>query len=256
VAVRTSLIACRVTSYGPFAAQAYEHIASLGLRHVEIRVPAPHELEQTRAALTRYGLSASTLQAACDLSRPDVAEQVAAQMPAFAALGCRIMFTTVKRGMLAPQTAYDRLRAAGDIADRHGVTIALETHPDLATNADLALETLRAVDHPRVRLNFDTANVYFYNRGANCLEQLRRVAPYVAALHLKDTDGGYRHRHFPALGAGIVDFAGVFDILDAVGFGGPCTLEIEGLEGEQKTEQLVRDRVAASVRYLRSLGRL
>jgi len=250
------MIACRISSYDPFEARAYEHVASLGLQHVEILVPPSDAIEATRTELRKYGLSASSLHGECNLSRPDLAERIAEQMPAFAALDCKLMFTSVRRGEIPGDTAYARLRTAGDVAGEHGITLALETHPDLVTNADVALQTMRAVDHPQVRLNFDTANIYFYNRGADCVEQLRKVAPYVVAVHLKDTDGGYGHWHFPALGQGLVDFPQVFEVLDATGFRGPYTLEIEGIEGEEKTERLVRERVATSVDYLRRLDRI
>jgi L-ribulose-5-phosphate 3-epimerase len=253
---RRSTIACRISSYGPFTARAYKHLAALGVRHVEIPVPHNDAIAATAAELRKHGLSASSLHGECDLSQPDLAGRVAAQMPAFAALGCPIMFTSAQRGALPAEIADARLREAGEAADQHGVTLVLETHPDLATNAEVALQTMRSVAHPRVRLNFDTANVYFYNREVDCVEQLRKVVPYVAAVHLKDTDGGYRHWHFPALGEGIVDFPRVFQVLDEAGFHGPCTLEIEGLEGEEKTEQLVLDRVAASIDYLRELDRI
>ncbi len=253
---RRGVIACRFSCYGPFAARAYEHVAAAGLRHVEINVPTADEIDTTVAELRRYGLSASTMHGECDLSRPDVAERVAAQMPAFEALGCKLMFTSARMGELPAETAYERLRMAGEAAGEHGVTIALETHPDLATNADVVLQTMRAVNHPRIRVNFDTANIYFYNHDIDCVEQLRKVVQYVAAVHLKDTDGGYRHWHFPALGEGIVDFAGVFEVLKEADFDGPCTLEIEGIEGEEKTEQLVCERVAASVNHLRKLNRI
>jgi len=249
-------IACRPSSYGEFAEGALEHIASVGLRHVEIMVPPADAIAETRDRLARLGLSASSMHGTCDLSRPDVAQQVADQMPALAALGCPIMFVSAKRGDLPAETAYERLRQAGDVAAAQGVTIVLETHPDLITNADVALETMRGVEHPHVRVNFDTANIYFYNRDVDGVAELRKIAPYVAAVHLKDTDGGYRHWHFPALGEGIVDFAGVFAVLDEAGFRGPCTLEIEGIEGETATRALVEGRIAASVAYLRSLGRL
>ena len=51
-------------------------------------------------------------------------------------------------------------------------------------------------------------------------------------------------------------FQEIFALLDQAGFSGPCTIEIEGIEGETKTEQLVRDRIAESVAFLRRLGRL
>ncbi len=248
-------LACRVASYEPFTEGALEHIASLGIGGVEIPVPPAERIEQVADELGRWGLSATTLHGECDPRRDDIARQVAAQMPAFAALGCPIMFVSAQRGEVPAEVAWQRLRSAGDVAAAHGVTIVLETHPDLVTNATVALETMRGVDHPNVHINFDTANIYFYNHDVDAVAELRRLAPWVAAVHLKDTDGGYRHWHFPALGEGVVDFAGVFDVLDAAGFAGPCTLEIEGIEGEQKTAELVRRRIAQSVDYLRSLGR-
>ncbi len=256
MADKSTTLSCRTASYAPFEACALEHIASLGLRYVEIPVPPTDAIESTAAALRDRGLRAATLHGECDLSRPDVADAVLEQMPAFEAFGCRLMFTSAQMVKLQPDLAYDRLRAAGEVADAHGVTIVLETHPDLVTNADVALQTMQAVNHPRVRLNFDTANLYFYNREIDCVDQLRRLLKFVAAVHLKDTDGGYRHWHFPALGEGIVDFPAVFELLDGVEFRGPYTLEIEGLDGEEKTEQLITQRVAASVEYLRKLNRV
>jgi len=256
LAASRNVIACRLGSYAPFERAAYAHLASLGLRHVELAVPPADELEAVAAELERHGLRASSLHGECDLGRADVAARIAEQMPALARLGCAIMFASVRRGEIPAETAYERLRAAGDVAAAHGVTLSLETHPDLVTNADVALQTLRGVDHPHVRINFDTANIYFYNHHVDCVAELGRLVAHVASVHLKETDGGYHHWHFPALGAGIVDFAGVFRVLDAAGFAGPCTLEIEGLDGEQRTETLVRERIAASVSHLRALGRL
>lgn len=252
----TSIIACRLASYTPFEAVAYEHLAALGIRFVEIPIPGPDDFDRVCAALKRHGLSASSLHAECDVRRPDVAQQVEHQMPAFAALGAKVMFTSTNAGDLPLETAYSRLREAGTVAAAYGVTIALETHPDLVTNSATALATMRGVEHPNVRINFDTANIYFYNEDVDGVAELHRMTDYVAAVHLKDTDGGFRHWHFPALGRGIVRFHDIFAELDAAGFAGPYTLELEGVEGETKTERSVCDRVAESVGYLRALGRL
>ncbi len=250
-----SIIACRKASYGAFESIAYEHLASLGVRHVEIPVPPVEQLDAVRGELSEFGLSTTTMHGACDVTRADIAEAVVAQMPAFKALGCRLMFVSVKSGETPRDTVIGRLREAGDAAAAHGVTIVMETHPDLATNGEVAAATMRSVNHPNVRINYDTANIYFYNRGADGLAELRKVVEFVAAMHLKDTDGGYRNWHFPALGRGVVDFAGTFALLDEVGFNGPCTMEIEGISGETATRDLVCARMAESVAYLRSLGR-
>lgn len=248
------IIACRRQSYAPFTTLAYQHLAGLGIGHVEIEVPEPAELDATRAELQHHGLVVSSLQAECDVRRADLPSRIAAQMPAFARLGARYMFVSAKADDTPLDTVYGRLREAGREAARHGVTIVLETHPDLVTNSTVALATMQGVSHPNVRVNFDTANIYFYNRGVDALEELRRIVEFVGALHLKDTDGGYRSWHFPALGRGIVRFAELFKLLDAAGFAGPSTIEIEGIEGETKTQRLVCDRVAESVGFLRGLG--
>jgi sugar phosphate isomerase/epimerase len=50
-------------------------------------------------------------------------------------------------------------------------------------------------------------------------------------VHVKDQIGGAGVWHFPAVGAGEVDFAPIFAALDKVGFAGPCSVEIE-FQGE------------------------
>lgn len=252
----TSVIACRVPSYAPFETIAYEHLAGLGLRHVEILLPAMDDVAATRVLLLRHGLSASSLHGTCDVSLPDVRARVAAQMPVCAALDAKILFVSVKAGETPKTTVYERLHAAGEVAAEHGVTIVLETHPDLVTNAAEALATMRGVNHPHVRINYDTANIFFYNHQVDGVAELQQIVEYVGAVHLKETNGGYRSWHFPALGRGVVRFRETFQVLDDAGFTGPCTLEIEGIEGETKTERLVCDRIAESVGYLRGLGRL
>jgi len=251
-----SLIACRVSSYGHYQSLAYEHLAGLGIRHVEIVAPSTDNIDACASELRRFGLMASTIHADCDPTREDVVTQVRAQLPVFKTLDCKLMFVAAKAGQTDLGTVYQRLRALGDEVARYGITIVLETHPDLVTNADVALATMAGVDHPDVRVNFDTANIHFYNHNIDGVKELQRVVQYVRAVHLKDTSGGFRDWHFPALGRGVVDFRGTFAVLDAAGFDGPCTLEIEGIEGEERTERLVLDRIAESVGYLRGLGRM
>ena len=115
---------------------------------------------------------------------------------------------------------------------------------------------MQGVAHPIVRVNFDTANVYYYNRDVTAEDELLHVIDYVASVHLKDTDGGCESWHFPALGEGVVDFAACLERLKAVGYDGPYTLELEGIQGEDFTEELAKQRVEASVAYLKEIGLL
>ncbi len=214
------------------------------------------ELAARRDELERHGLRAASIQGRLDLSRPDTAEQIAGQMPTMAALNCALMLLPVRSGAANQADDYARLRSAGDAARDHGVTLMIETHPDLATNGELTLATMRAVDHPAVRVNFDPANLYYYNRDADPLRDLEMIAEYIVGVHLKDTPGRFEDWNFPAVGAGVVDFPALFKMLDDADFDGPYTLEIDGVRDEPRTEELVCARVEQSIDYLRGIGRL
>lgn len=250
-----NLLACRLNCYEPFAQRACEHLAGLGVRHVETYVPRDaSEAAARRAELERFGLRVSSMQGRLDLTRADIAEQLAPQLRYLADFGCQRMLLSVRRDELPLQTAAQRLRDAGQVANDSGVTLMIETHPDLATNAEVARQTIDMVDHAAVRINFDPANIYFYNHDANCVRDLEVIAPFVAGVHLKDTNGGYRTWHFPTLGTGVVDFPALLAILVRHNYNGPLTLEIEGIEGETRAETLVLGRIEQSVAYMRTLG--
>lgn len=148
------------------------------------------------------------------------------------------------------------LAAIGDEAARLGMVYCFETHPGLCRNAAAMLDTMQALQHDHLRLNFDTGNILYYNAGANVGEPLQQVAPFVRHVHLKDTNGKPGEWHFPALGAGgAVDFGAVRRILCDCGFGGPFSLEIEGIAGEPPPElDLYRRRIADSLAHLRQCG--
>jgi inosose dehydratase len=153
-------------------------------------------------------------------------------------------------------TVIDHLRQIGDAAGELGMTVALETHKGPTQNAASMLELMDDVNHPSVRLNFDTGNIGYYNPGANPLDELEKVKHLVRNVHLKDSRGGFEEWYFPAVGdGGALDFVRVREILDGVGFLGPYTIEIEGIAGEPEPGLEGRQaRVARSVEHLRMCG--
>ena len=168
------------------------------------------------------------------------------------------MFASVKSGDVDHRIACARLYECGEVARRYDVTICLETHPDLLTNMTLALETMRGVDHPNVRINFDLANIYYNNENVDGLAELTMALDYIGAVHLKESNGKYQDVYFPAMGdpEGIVDWKQIFAVLNARGFHGPFTIEIEG-KGDRDigtTAELHLQRVVDSVGHLRKLG--
>ena len=249
-----NLLSCRTASYGKFADTAYEHIAAIGVRHVEIGLGSPSEAKATRAELERHGLALGSLTVRLEIDSEDAAEQFKPWCEACVEMGARHIFTSVRTGKQGKQVVYDRLRTIGDVAAAKDVFLCMETHPDLITNGTVALETMRAIDHPNVRVNFDTANVYYYNERVDGIVELRKIIDYIESVHLKDTNGEPQTHCFPTLGEGIVDFRTVFQLLNERGMHGPFTIENEGIAGEELTLEQTRERERASVQHLRDLG--
>jgi sugar phosphate isomerase/epimerase len=247
-----NIIASRPGSYREHRHLAFEYLPKAGIRNVEIPPPEPGEIEGTKAALAEHGLTATSINTRCELSKEDQKRALVRVMDTAREMDVGIVFSSTKTGGLPVETAYQMLRELGDRAAERGVVITMETHPDMCQNGDQMLQTMKAVDHPNIRLNFDPANIYYYNRGVEAVEELKKVAGYVASFHLKDTKGGYKQPEFPVLGKGVVDFPEIFRILNGLGFYGPFTLELEGISG--LTLEKTHQRVVDCVEYLRSIG--
>ncbi len=249
-----NIIACNLNSYGKFREGAYSHLAKIGLTNVEIGAPALEEVDNALAELAAHGLTATSIAAPCNVQDENVVSDFQACLDAAHRIGVKVIFTSAHAGEYNRNTIYERLRRIGENAAPLGIKVCLETHLDLAHNAEVALETMQGVDHPNICINFDTGNIYFYNRNVTAIGELRRIIDYVGAVHLKDTNGEYQTWHFPALGEGVVDFKEVFQILNDADFYGPCAMELEGIDGEEIDEAGVHTRMEKSVAYLQGIG--
>ena len=250
-----NVLACRLANYQEFEEAAWTHLPSIGIRHVFMSVPAPDQVETTRTRLAEHGLTVVVFRGDADLSLRSGVDRLAEQLATCERMGVRFLFLSVKRCDVDQQVIYERLRRAGDLARKHGVIIALETHPDLGTNGDVQRETMKQVHHPNVRVNFDTGNIHYYNRGTDAPTELRKIVDYVATVEVKDHNGEFETWNFPALGRGVVDFPAVLAILREHHYAGPVTLEIEGIKGIRRSQQEIEKDIADSVVYLRSVGK-
>ncbi|MCZ6677590.1 MAG: sugar phosphate isomerase/epimerase [Candidatus Poribacteria bacterium] len=249
-----NIIACNLGSYRQFRAGAYQHLAQIGLTNVEIGAPAPEDVDKVLAELKSHGLTATSVAAPCDVQDANAVTDFQTTLDVANQVGVQVIFVSVHAGEHDRNVIYERLRQIGENAAPLGIKVCLETHLDLAHNGDVALETMRSVNHPNICINFDTGNVYFYNHNVTAVGELQKIINHVGAVHLKDTNGGYRTWHFPALGEGVVDFKAVFQTLNDTGFYGPFTMELEGIEGEELDETGAQNRVAKSVDYLKNIG--
>ena len=244
----------RMANYGKFELEGWSHLPSLGMHYVFLNVPAPKKIAALEKRLADHHLRPLVFRGETDLGRESSVNELAAQLAVCEKMGVKFMFLSPKHIGVSKEVAYRRLRQAGDIARKHGVTIALETHPDLGVNADAHLETMRRVDHPNVRVNFDTGNITFYNRGTDAASELKKIIDYVATVELKDHNGEYMDWNFPALGRGVVDFPAVLKVLEKYNYRGPITIEVEGVKGVDMDEPQTKRYIAESVSYVQSLG--
>ena len=249
-----NIVACNLGSYRQFGANAYAHLAEIGLTNVEIGVPSADSVDALQSKLKSHGLTATSLLGRCDVQSDTVVEDFQTTLNIANEMDVKVIFVSVHAGETDKNEVYDRLRAIGENADPLGVKVCLETHPDMAHNGDIALETMKGVNHPNIRINFDTGNVYYYNHDVDAVTEVKKIVDYVGAVHLKDTNGGYRTWNFPTLGEGVVDYKAVFQTLNETGFYGPFTMELEGIEGENLDEAGVKARVADSLQHLKDIG--
>ncbi len=271
-------ISCFTNSYGRFGGEAaLAHLPQVGIEWLELPIrtagaPAffgdtplittaalPADVESLCQRIAEAGLRVSS----CNVTSgnpldPMVLEITLKKLELAASFRVELVVggageaeTATERDLL-----YHHLQILGNRAADLGLIYCFETHPGLCQDADSMLELMDRLAHPHLKLNFDTGNLLYYNRGTDVAEALKRVRNHVRHVHLKDTNGGYREWHFPALGAGgAIDFARIKQLLDEVNYDGPYSLEIEGIEGEPElSEADYQTRIAASVAHLKHCG--
>ena len=78
-----------------------------------------------------------------------------------------------------------RLRMAAERLADQGLRLVVETHPGtLADTTDSLLDLLAAVDHPNLKVNFDTLHVW--EGGDDPLAAHARLSPHIDYYHLKN----------------------------------------------------------------------
>lgn len=135
------------------------------------------------------------------------------------------------------------LTEAAEGAAEHGVTLVIEptSHDtNLCESAEDAIELMEDVDHPNVKLMFDTFHVLY--RREVISDYVHMMGENLKHMHIADTD-----RLPPGHGEG--DFEGMVDALIKTGFDGYLTMETgfhrRGIEPDQDAR--------VSLEYLRPL---
>jgi sugar phosphate isomerase/epimerase len=252
---------------------ALDELAALGVRYVE---PASvdkifqHLVEEdfcdTRAAWLRNELAARRL--AClslsvhmDLTGSDAVERFQRRLAFARNVGARCVNSIA--GPAGKREEFRKNIAA--IADRArdlGIMIALENHGDLLDREQQVVDFIRDLNHPAVRVNYDTGNAWYYSKGKiNPVEELALIAPVVAHVHVKTpkiVDGLLR---WVALGDGILDLPALARVLKERMPGVPVSYELSprqrsrDFEPRWRTPEVpvladLRDMISQSLRAL------
>lgn len=122
----------------------------------------------------------------------------------------------------------EHLQAAAGLAEKAGVTLALENCPHTFLGPTrTALRVLRAIDSPWLRLLWDPSNAY--RAGEHDVASLAGEAlPYLAHLHVKGIvldDLAPRGRRYVPVAEGAVDFETLLSDLLAAGYEDGVALE-------------------------------
>ncbi|HEU0025919.1 MAG TPA: sugar phosphate isomerase/epimerase [Ktedonobacterales bacterium] len=142
-----------------------------------------------------------------------------------------------------------------DIAERHGLELAIETIP--CASADPLTNVQRAIERDaRSRIALDTEFLAMSDQ----LDVLFDAAwlwraGLVSHAHLKDFDGdspASERRRFLHPGDGSIDFIRFVRQLQAAGFDGALSLEARGIDAEGRVEVA---RIEASLRLMAGLAR-
>ena len=150
------MLSCREGVYGGWKT-AIEYLPKIGVRGIELDDYPPDELMRAAAACRARGIDPMTIAGGVDTDSPDSVARVKDRCKAASDAGIRCYFLS-GNGKDRP-AAMRTLAALGDHAASFGVTLSLETHPPFCANAAEMLRTIAEIDHPNVRINFDTANV-------------------------------------------------------------------------------------------------
>jgi sugar phosphate isomerase/epimerase len=244
--------------------EALEGIAAAGYRyvelsavpgwteHVDLGTPPTH----VRRRLEQQGLEAVSLSGHSDLTTSDGLEHGIAAVRWAADYGLPIVNTAVGGHQSADENEaafLGNVAELADAADSAGVVVALEIHGDIMASSDVTIPLLEKIGRDSIRVNYDTANVEFYS-GEKAVDDLPKIVPYLAHVHLKDTTGGKGNWNFPAIGSGTVDFERVLAILRDAGYTGPYSVELEFTGEPWPALEVVNESMLRSREHLNALG--
>lgn len=249
--------------------EAIEGISAAGFHYIELTATKGwtehvfptmsfNELCSVKDKLEGAGLIPFAMSGHTNLMDKDRLPDFIANIRLAAFFNCNYIVSSIGEAHLkdnavaSNEVAAQHIRTLLPYLKKYGLTLVLENHGEHATG-QIIKEIVEMVGSPRVKVNYDTANVIFY-ADVDPLDDIPGCVDQIGFLHIKDKIGGFKEWNFPALGKGHVDFPAIFDLLKKAGNSSPLSIEIEFTDAGPKDLDEVNQAVKDSYDYLVGLG--
>ncbi|MFM9107114.1 MAG: sugar phosphate isomerase/epimerase family protein [Chloroflexota bacterium] len=226
--------------------------------HIDPDTVSDAEIARIGRKLADLGLTPVSLSGHAQLQTDEGSARFGRAIDIAAALGMRIVNTyTGDAETEADREAwFANMQDLCDRAARHGLTIGLETDSNMLPTAAIGNDILDQIDRPEViGFNYDPGNVVYYT-GADPVADIELAIPRMVHMHLKDKIGGKGVFNFPPPGEGELDLLAMVRKMDAGGYHGPISAEVEFDENGWPDLDACRAAARQSVSNLQRMGLL
>jgi len=274
-----NIVSYNTNSYHGFTVdETLEGIAAAGFKYVElcaVRGWTEHimpdmsdeELDRVQKKMDDLGLKAVALGGHCNLTDNERLKDFEKNIELAHRFGMKYIISSTGEAHFGEEEGNPddvliaNIKTLVPTLEKYDMTMALEIHGEYGTGESLYRLT-RGVDSPYVGINYDTANVVFYG-GLSPLDDIKTCIDDVKFVHLKDKIGWGNEWNLPAVGQGELPLKEFMDYMDAQGYEGIYSIEVEYdqeycMRDKDQPGDLDRANQSAvdAYTYMKSIGRI
>jgi len=260
--------------------EALEGIAAAGFRYVELNAVkgwtehimpdmGEAEIERIRKKMETLGLTPIALSGHCNLMTDKRLKDFKANIHLAHRLGSRYIVTSTGEAHFGEGEEFSDEELIKNISgfipllEKYDMTLVIELHGVKYGSGEPVYRLTQKIGSPRIGINYDTANARFWG-GVECpLEDLDTCISDVKYVHLKDQIGEKKSWNFCATGKGELPLKEFMEKLDASGYDGVYSIEVEYDEAYCMREkdqpgdlETANEAAKESYAYMKSLGRV
>jgi sugar phosphate isomerase/epimerase len=220
----------------PMLHNGRELMSEAGYYHSVSMEEDPHFIKDI---LDQHGLKPSAVSAHCPLMRPEISVMYLQRAIQYAAVLKAPVVNTdesyrpswIADDEIWPVMRYT-LKSVLRVAERYNIAIGIEPHQAISKTTDGLMRLATLVDHPLLRVNYDTGNAYL--AGEDIYAALERIGSRLVHVHAKDISVEQSDAERGKVtgtpvgcgcGDGVVDWARVISIIRKHGFSGVLSVE-------------------------------